>query len=30
MAHNINTLAAGDLGGLPIYALLSERPALIG
>ena len=30
MAHNINTLAAGDLGGLPIDALLPERPALIG
>ena len=30
MAHNINTLAAGDLGGLPIDALLPERPAFIG
>ena len=30
MAHNINTLAAGDLGGLPIHDLLPERPALIG
>jgi hypothetical protein len=30
MAHNINTLAAGDLGGLPVDALLPERPAIIG
>ena len=30
MAHNINTLAAGNLGGLPIHDLLPERPALIG
>ena len=30
MAQNINTLAAGDLGGLPIDDLLPERPALIG
>ena len=30
MVHNINTLAAGDLGGLPIDALLPERPAIIG
>ena len=30
MAHNINNLAARDLGGLPIDALLPERPAIIG
>ena len=30
MAHNMNNLAAGDLGGLPIDALLPERPAIIG
>ena len=30
MAHNINTLAAGDLGGLPVDDLLPERPAIIG
>jgi len=30
MANNINNLAAGDLGGLPIDALLPERPAIIG
>ena len=30
MAYNINTLAAGDLGGLPVDALLPERPAIIG
>ena len=30
MAHNINTLAAGDLGGLPVDALLPERPTIIG
>ena len=30
MAHNINNLAARDLEGLPIDALLPERPAIIG
>ena len=30
MAHNINNFAAHDLGGLPIDALLPERPAIIG
>lgn len=30
MAQNINTLAARDLGGLPIDALLPERPEIIG
>ena len=30
MAHNINNLAADDLGGLPIDAMLPERPAIIG
>ena len=29
-AHNVNNLAARDLGGLPIDALLPERPAIIG
>ena len=30
MAHNMNNLAAGDLGGLPVDALLPERSAIIG
>ena len=30
MANNINNLAGRDLEGLPIYALLPERPAIIG
>ena len=30
MAHNINNPVAGDLGGLPVNALLPERPAIIG
>ena len=31
MTHNINsTFSARDLGGLPIDALLPERPAIIG
>ena len=30
MAQNVNNLATGDLGGLPIDTLLPERPAIIG
>jgi hypothetical protein len=30
MMQNINNPAAGDLGGLPVDALLPERPAIIG
>ena len=30
MAHNINNPVVGDLGGLPVNALLPERPAIIG
>ena len=30
MAQNVNNLATGDLGELPIDTLLPERPAIIG